>query len=89
MDGSSRPRNRVRNAWDAIHDETLRRRVAQQERAKARACVDLLGEEQVVVCFRILSHPHPTDHGLLMGHMVMFVGEIPAMTVVSGSRRVD
>jgi hypothetical protein len=89
MDGSSRPRNRVRNAWDSIQDADLRRRVAAQERAKAAACVGILGEEQVVVCLRIIAHPHPTDHGLLMGHLVMFVGEIPAMTVVSGSRRVD
>lgn len=82
-------RNRIRNAWDSIHDETLRRRVAAQERAKARACVDLLGEQQVVVCLRILAHPHPTDPGLLLGHLVLFVGEIPALTVVSGSKRVD
>ena len=80
-------RNRIHNAWDSIIDEDLRRRIAGQEHVKAQACWDMLPESQVV--FRILCHPHPTQPGLLLGHLVLFVGDLPAMTVASGRRKVE
>lgn len=80
-------RNRITNLWDLIQDTAVRDRVAQQERAKATACWDMLPESTVEL--RILAHPHPTIPGVMLGHLVLFVGDLPALTVASGSKRVD
>lgn len=78
-------RNRIRNVWDAIADKNIRERIAKQERIRAQACMDMLEDEPLE--FRVISSPHPTIPGLLLGHLVLFVGTIPAMTVASGSKQ--
>ena len=76
-------KNRIHQAWEAIASEQLRRRVREREEAKADACCEMLREGSTVVSLRVLGFPHPEDSGVILGHLVLFVGDMPAVTLAS------
>lgn len=74
-------RNRIRNAWDAIDDEGLRRKVAQFELERADRGRRLLSEG-ASASLRVIVVPYPgASDDSKLALLVLYVADLPLTQV--------